>query len=99
MVVMVGVEYLEIIPSVKPITDMSSGTFKLFFAAILIAVTANNSLTAKIASHFWDLIKFSIFIEQFSMSSILIIKSSLTSILFNFSAFFYSSVLNFPTLT
>ncbi len=52
MVVMVGVEYLEIIPSVKPITDMSSGTFKLFFAAILIAVTANNSLTAKIASHF-----------------------------------------------
>ena len=64
------------IPSVKPITEMSSGTFKLCCAAILIAVTANSSFTANMASQFFDLMRFSILIAQFSISSILIISSS-----------------------
>ena len=41
-VVMVGVEYLDIIPSVKAITAKSSGTFMPILLAILIMVTANN---------------------------------------------------------
>ena len=63
-------------PSVNPITEISSGTFKLFCAAFLMAVTANNSLTANIESQFCDLMRFSILIAQLSMSSILMIKTT-----------------------
>jgi hypothetical protein len=49
-VVIVGVEYLEIIPSVKAMTAKSLGTLRPSFIAVLMQVTANSSLTAKTAS-------------------------------------------------
>jgi len=47
---MLGEEYLEINPSVNPIIDNSSGIFIPKREATFMAVTANNSLTAKTAS-------------------------------------------------
>ena len=75
------------IPSVKPITAMSSGTFKFNFLAVLMAVTANNSLTAKTESTLLFEINFSICSAQFSMSSIFTIKFSSMAIPLSLKAF------------
>jgi hypothetical protein len=82
-----GDEYLEIIPSVKPITDISFGTFLPSLVAILIAVTAKISFTANMASKslFW--IRFSTVDSKLSVSSIFRIKFSSTFKSFDFKAF------------
>lgn len=53
---MLGDEYLEMIPSVKPITASSSGTFIPNFAACFMAVTAKSSFTAKLHQAFFLLV-------------------------------------------
>ncbi len=79
---MEGVEYLEIIPSVNPITETSFGTILPILFSAFIAVTAKSSFTAKTASNLFLWIKFSISCVQFSIFSILRIKLKSTGRLF-----------------